>query len=104
MLEPTAVNVNGREYTVQPFNPETAFSFLHLLAETRAMGRGAVAIGKIALNQCLTPELKALDNKANFQAWFAGHPEDMLELETKALDVLVAPWEGTATQDNGEAK
>ncbi len=99
MLEPAIVSVNGRDYTVIPFNPSEALEYLHALILARATGRHLASLGKVALHHCVTPEGKGLDNEGHFQEVFSQFPADMLELETMAIDALCDPWEGKANKD-----
>ena len=94
MLEPTTVSVNGRDYTVIPFNPLDALDYLHAMIITRATGRNLASLGKIAIDHCVSPDGRRLEDKGVFQEQFCKYPEDMLELETKAIDALCEPWEG----------
>lgn len=94
MLDPVGVIVNGREYAVNPFNPGQAFDYLHAMVVARGTGRGVSGLGRAALMQCVTPDGRRLENADVFEKWFAEHPADMLELETRAMDALCAPWEG----------
>lgn len=100
MLEPKAVDVNGREYLVQPFNASEALKYLHGMIVARATGRGLAELGKIALDHCATPMLESLSKPLVFDRHFNQYPQDMLELESKAMDILCAPWESSASDED----
>lgn len=86
------VRIGDNEYTVKMFDPMTAFEFFHDMVEAQETKRSLSPLAKRAFAQCLDPNLRALGDQANFQAWFSQYPEDMIELERKAMEVLVAPF------------
>ena len=92
-MEPISkVMVNGREYTVTMFDPITAFDFFHNLAEAQASGKSIKDLAKKAIGQCSDPMARDLSDPDNFKKCFSEHPEDMLPLETAALDAVTAPF------------
>lgn len=113
-LSPAEVDVNGKTYIVNPFDPSKAFDFLHRLGLSRVTGQGLAELGKIALDQCVTPapNCRQLSDPMVFMEWFSQNPADMLPLEAAAINALARPWEGgeadgeeeTPTDDaNGQA-
>lgn len=100
MLEPKEVIVNGRSYCVNPLNPEDAHEFMHKLIVVRAFGVGMDTLGRKVLAQCHDRMGRSLGTAEHFQKCFSEFPEDMLELESKALEVLCAPWEATSGSES----
>lgn len=86
------VKIGANEYTVKMFDPMTAFTFFHELREAEDNRRNKAYLYKQALAQCMTPMMRDLSDEAVFQEWFAQHPEDMLEIQEKAIEVLTAPF------------
>ncbi len=105
MLEPTPVIVNGRTYLVQPMNPIQILDFIHEYNEEKAkiagfdkngnVNRSAIiprVSGVKAIRQCVDSEGRQLSEPKHFTACFESHPEDMIILETLALDAIVSPF------------
>lgn len=86
------VKIGANEYTVKMFDPMTAFEYFHDYADARENRRSLAPLARKAFAQCLDPMMKPLGDEANFQAWFSQHPEDMLELENRAMDALTDPF------------
>lgn len=86
------VKIGANEYTVKMFDPMTAFDFFHELAEAKENKRNLGPMARKAMGQCLDPMMRDLGDSANFQTWFSQHPEDMIELERKAMDLLIGPF------------
>lgn len=95
------VKVGANEYTVRMFDPLAAFDFFHEMADAQANKRSLTPLAKRAFAQCLTPMMRELGDETVFQEWFSQHPEDMLELERKAMEALSAPF---AKSSSGTAK
>lgn len=93
MLKPQEVIVNGRKYTVNPFTPMEAFEFYHGRAKAISNGESLLSFGLRAIGQCLDPMVRALSEPANFEKCFSEHPEDMIELQNAAVEVLIGPFE-----------
>ena len=92
MLEPVEVDVNGRKYTVNPFNVMKAFEYYHEFTNAKLNRLPTTSLGLQAVRQCVTPDLKALSDNAVFEKCFSDHPEDLLVLEKLAEDVLTSPF------------
>lgn len=106
MLEPTKVTVNGRAYSVNMFDPMTAFDFFINLQNARENLRPTNHLGRQAIGQCRTPDMgKELSNDSVFQEHFSLHPEDMLPLMRAAMDALCAPFakKRENTLENGKS-
>lgn len=93
MLEPVEVEVNGRKYTVNPFNPIDAYNFHHDWINAVAYGRSVAALGMKCIGQCCDSMQRNLGIQENFQKIFSEYPEDMFELEVKAKEALTGPFE-----------
>lgn len=92
-LMPKSVTINGRSYTVVPLNPSLAFDFIHHLIHARVTGINMAGIGKAAIGQCCNPIMKRLSEAVVFEEHFSQYPEDMLPLETAAIQALTAPYD-----------
>lgn len=86
------ITIGDNEYTVKMFDPMTAFEFCHSYTHARKTGASTAAIGKQAFGQCLDPMMRSLGDPTHFQTWFAQHPEDMLALESEAVNALIDPF------------
>lgn len=86
------VKIGANEYTVKMFDPMSAFDFFHDMADAKENKRSLAPLAKRAFAQCLTPMMRELSDETVFQEWFSQHPEDMLELERKAMELLSAPF------------
>lgn len=96
MLEPKEVEVNGRKYIVNAFNPIDAYKFYHEWINAIAYGKQVAELGLKVFGQCIdmsSASPRHLDNQQVFQAVFSEHPEDMMPLEQAAKEALLAPFE-----------
>ena len=98
------VKIDANEYTVKMFDPMTAFDFFHELSDAKENRRSLAPLAKRAFAQCLTPMMRDLGDEAAFQEWFSQHPEDMLALEQKAMEVLVGPFVKSRSDTSKTAK
>ncbi len=99
-LEPVAVEINGRRYVVNPFNPIEAFEFFHDYTNALINWKNTAALGRRVFAQCLTPDNESLANDFVFRTHFAQYPEDMVPLEGELFETLSRPF-GLSLNDTG---
>jgi hypothetical protein len=92
MLAKRNVTINGREYTVHPFRPIDALEFLHERTRTLANRQSTFTQAREIYCQCDDEMGRSLADDEAFFKCFTDHPEDMLDLEKAAMEILVAPF------------
>lgn len=92
-MEPVKqIEVNGRKYAVKMFGPLEAFEFIHECVDAAKSGKGGGDLALRAIRRCVTPSGQDLGRDAAFEAHFAQHAEDLVELGHRAQEELVKPF------------